>query len=129
MFALYLKEIRSFLSSLIGYIVIVVFLIVVGLFLWVFSTDFNILDYGYANVDGLIHHSTVCIPFFGPRCYDAFIFRRAEIRYHGIAFYQAADRYADHFRKIPGRIDADCIFNYPNNCVFCFSMVPWITAG
>jgi ABC-2 type transport system permease protein len=31
----------------------VVFLIVVGLFLWVFSTDFNILDYGYANVDGL----------------------------------------------------------------------------
>ncbi len=53
MFALYLKEIRSFLSSLIGYIVMVVFLIVVGLFLWVFSTDFNILDYGYANVDGL----------------------------------------------------------------------------
>lgn len=53
MFALYLKEIRSFLSSLIGYIIIVVFLIVVGLFLWVFPTDFNILDYGYANVDGL----------------------------------------------------------------------------
>ncbi|MCB2206877.1 MAG: gliding motility-associated ABC transporter permease subunit GldF [Bacteroidetes bacterium] len=53
MFALYLKEIRSFLSSLIGYIVIVVFLIVVGLFLWVFPTDFNILDFGYANVDGL----------------------------------------------------------------------------
>ena len=53
MFALYLKEIRSFLSSLIGYIVIIVFLIVVGLFLWVFQTDFNILDFGYANVDGL----------------------------------------------------------------------------
>lgn len=53
MFALYTKEIRSFLSSLIGYIVIVVFLIVLGLFLWVFSSDFNILDFGYANVDGL----------------------------------------------------------------------------
>ena len=53
MFALFLKEIRSFLSSLIGYIVITVFLIVVGLFLWVFPTEFNILDYGYANVDGL----------------------------------------------------------------------------
>ena len=53
MFALFLKEIRSFLSSLIGYIVITVFLIVIGLFLWVFPTDFNILDYGYANVDGL----------------------------------------------------------------------------
>jgi len=53
MFALFLKEIRSFLSSLIGYIVITVFLIVLGLFLWVFPTEFNILDYGYANVDGL----------------------------------------------------------------------------
>jgi ABC-2 type transport system permease protein len=53
MTALYLKEIRSFLSSLIGYIVMTVFLVVVGLFLWVFPTDFNILDYGYANVDGL----------------------------------------------------------------------------
>ena len=53
MFALFLKEIRSFLSSIIGYMVIIVFLVVVGLFLWVFPTDFNILDYGYANVDGL----------------------------------------------------------------------------
>jgi ABC-2 type transport system permease protein len=26
---------------------------VVGFFLWVFPTDFNILDFGYANVDGL----------------------------------------------------------------------------
>lgn len=25
----------------------------IGLFLWVFPTDFNLLDYGYANVDGL----------------------------------------------------------------------------
>ena len=31
----------------------IVFLLVVGLFLWVFPTDFNLLDYGYANVDGL----------------------------------------------------------------------------
>lgn len=53
MIALYLKEIRSFLSSIVGYVVITVFLVVVGLFLWVFPTDFNILDYGYANVDGL----------------------------------------------------------------------------
>jgi ABC-2 type transport system permease protein len=30
-----------------------VFLVVMGLFLWVLPTDFNILDFGYANVDGL----------------------------------------------------------------------------
>jgi len=47
------KEVRGFLSSLIGYIVIVVFLLINGLFLWVFPADFNILDNGYANMDGL----------------------------------------------------------------------------
>lgn len=53
MFSLFLKEIRSFLSSLLGYVVILIFLAVLSLFLWVFPTDFNILDFGYANVDGL----------------------------------------------------------------------------
>ncbi len=53
MLTLLRKELHSFLSSLIGYVVIVVFLIVNGLFLWVFPLDFNILDYGYANLDGL----------------------------------------------------------------------------
>lgn len=53
MYSLFLKELSSFLSSLLGYVVIIVFLLVIGLFLWVFPTDFNLLDYGYANVDGL----------------------------------------------------------------------------
>jgi ABC-2 type transport system permease protein len=54
MFSLLKKEIGSFLSSLIGYIVICVFLLCVGLFMWVFpDTDFNILDNGYANIDSL----------------------------------------------------------------------------
>lgn len=53
MITLYKKEIRTFLSSLIGYVVIIVFLLINGLFLWVFQGDFNILDFGYANMDGL----------------------------------------------------------------------------
>lgn len=53
MFTLLKKEIRSFLSSLIGYITITVFLLVIGLFLWVLPTDSNLLDNGYANIDGL----------------------------------------------------------------------------
>ncbi|MCX6285168.1 MAG: gliding motility-associated ABC transporter permease subunit GldF [Bacteroidetes bacterium] len=53
MFTLFKKEINGFLSSLIGYIVIVVFLLMTGLFLWVFPMQFNILDFGYANLDGL----------------------------------------------------------------------------
>ena len=53
MFSLYKKEISSFLSSLIGYIVIIVFLLVIGLFLWVFPLDSNVFYLGYANIDGL----------------------------------------------------------------------------
>ncbi|PIY34338.1 MAG: gliding motility-associated ABC transporter permease subunit GldF [Bacteroidetes bacterium CG_4_10_14_3_um_filter_42_6] len=53
MSALYFKEIRSFLSSLMGYVIILVFLVTISLFLWVFPNDFNIFDYGYANLDGL----------------------------------------------------------------------------
>jgi ABC-2 type transport system permease protein len=53
MFALYRKEISSFLNSLIGYIVIVVFLAIISLFMWVFPGEMNILDAGYANIDTL----------------------------------------------------------------------------
>ncbi len=53
MYSLFKKEINGFLNSLIGYIVIIVFLVVIGLFLWVVPMQFNILDFGYANIDGL----------------------------------------------------------------------------
>jgi ABC-2 type transport system permease protein len=53
MFTLFRKEINGFLNSLIGYIVIVVFLLVIGLFLWVLPLEFNVLDFGYASIDGL----------------------------------------------------------------------------
>ncbi len=53
MFPLLSKEISSFLSSLIGYIVIIVFLAINSLFLWVFDNDFNIISSGYASLDGL----------------------------------------------------------------------------
>lgn len=49
------KEIRSFLGSLIGYIVIVVFLTTIGLMLWVFPGATNVLDNGYANIDALFY--------------------------------------------------------------------------
>lgn len=52
MFTIYKKEIRSFLSSLIAYIVIIVFLVAIGLFMWVFP-DTNVMDVGYANLDPL----------------------------------------------------------------------------
>jgi ABC-2 type transport system permease protein len=56
MFTLYLKEIRSFLSSLIGYIAIGVFISLVGVFMWVIPSESggsNVLDNGFANIDPL----------------------------------------------------------------------------
>ena len=53
MITLLIKEINNFFNSLIGYIVVGVFLLINGLFLWVFPSAFNILDYGYAGIDGL----------------------------------------------------------------------------
>lgn len=50
MLAILKKEINSFFSSPIGYLVIGLFLLLNGLFLWVFKGDFNILDYGFADL-------------------------------------------------------------------------------
>lgn len=51
MLALYKKEISAFFSSLTGYVVIAVFLISSGLFMWVIPGQNNILDAGYSNID------------------------------------------------------------------------------
>lgn len=53
MLTLLRKEISSFLNSLIGYIVITVFLLFTGLFMWVFESESNILDGGFATIDPL----------------------------------------------------------------------------
>lgn len=53
MWTLYKKELRGFFSSITGYLIIGVFLVLTGLMLWVLKSDFNILDYGYAGLDGL----------------------------------------------------------------------------
>lgn len=52
MLTIFRREIYSFLSSLIAYIVIVVFLLVTGLFMWVFP-DYSLLEFGYATLDQL----------------------------------------------------------------------------
>src|SRR3970040_241525 len=44
------REIKSFVGSPIGYLVIAVFLIGNGLFLWVFEGEYNILNSGFADL-------------------------------------------------------------------------------
>ncbi len=51
--SLYLKEISGFFSSLTGYLVMVVFLLLNSLFLWVLPGQYNVIENGYATLDGL----------------------------------------------------------------------------
>ena len=45
-----LREIKSFFGSPVGYLVIAIFLLLNGLFLWVFDGEFNILKSGFADL-------------------------------------------------------------------------------
>ena len=53
MYSLLKKEIQSFLGSIIGYLVIIVFLVIMGLLMWVFPGDLNILESEYASLSPL----------------------------------------------------------------------------
>ncbi len=53
MFVLFKKELNAFLTSIIGYLTIIVFLVINGLFLWVIRGESNVFDYGIAGLDGL----------------------------------------------------------------------------
>lgn len=48
--SVFIKEINSFFSSIVGYVAVLVFLIACGLFIWVIP-DSSILEYGYATLD------------------------------------------------------------------------------
>lgn len=65
MFTLFRKEINGYLSSLVAYITIGIFLLVMGLFLWVFPES-SILDYGYATMEGLFNTAPYIFMFMIP---------------------------------------------------------------
>ncbi|MGY4536701.1 ABC-2 type transport system permease protein [Mucilaginibacter sp. UYNi724] len=65
MFSILKKEITTYLSSLVAYITIGVFLLVLGLFLWVFP-ETSILAYGYAGLDSLFSTAPYLFMFLVP---------------------------------------------------------------
>jgi ABC-2 type transport system permease protein len=48
--SIFVKEINSFFSSIVGYVALLVFLIACGLFLWIIP-QYSILGYGYASME------------------------------------------------------------------------------
>jgi ABC-2 type transport system permease protein len=65
MFAIFNKEINSFFSSPIGYLVIGLFLVMMGLVIWVFP-DSSVLDSGYASLDTLFSMAPIIFMFLIP---------------------------------------------------------------
>lgn len=53
MFSLFKKEISTFFCSITGYLVVLVFLVATGLFLWVVPSETNILYGGYSTLEPL----------------------------------------------------------------------------
>ncbi len=65
MWTIFLKEINTFFSSLIGYIVVGVFLGILGLIMFVFP-DTSLLNYNYATLDQLFDIAPIVFMFLIP---------------------------------------------------------------
>jgi ABC-2 type transport system permease protein len=65
MYSIFKKELQQFFSSLIGYLAIIVFLLVLGLFIWIFP-DTNVLDSNYATLDSFFYIAPYIFIFLIP---------------------------------------------------------------
>jgi ABC-2 type transport system permease protein len=65
MYSIFKKEIHAFFSSIIGYMVIAVFLISISLFMWVFS-ETSVLEYHFATMDQLFSIGPLVFLFLIP---------------------------------------------------------------
>jgi hypothetical protein len=85
MITLLIKEIRSFLSSLIGYIAIGVFITGIGTFMWLVPTESagsNVLENGFANIDPLFILAPWVYLVLNTSYHHAKLFGREKNRHH-----------------------------------------------
>jgi ABC-2 type transport system permease protein len=65
MLAILQKEVKTFLNSLIAYVIMIIFLTGIGLFIWVFP-DTNVLNYGFADLSTLFNLAPYVYMFLIP---------------------------------------------------------------
>ena len=63
--SLYIKEINAFFGSLTGYLVLALFLVALGLIVWVFPES-SVLDYGFADLEALFSYTPYVFTFLIP---------------------------------------------------------------
>lgn len=64
--ALIKKEFNAFLSHPVGYLLIASFLLILGLFLWIFPNPFNIFEAEYANLEPFFNLTAWVLTFLIP---------------------------------------------------------------
>ncbi|MFD2200251.1 gliding motility-associated ABC transporter permease subunit GldF [Shivajiella indica] len=65
MWSLYWKEVNAFFSNLSGYLILGVFLVSLGLIVWVFP-DTSVLEYGFADLEPLFIYTPYVFNFLVP---------------------------------------------------------------
>jgi ABC-2 type transport system permease protein len=65
MWSIFYKEVNLFLSSLVGYVAIAVFLLGTGLFMWVFP-DYSVISYGFSSMDSFFSMAPYVFLFLIP---------------------------------------------------------------
>lgn len=65
MISIFFKELSGFFTSMVAYMTMAAFLLVSGLFLWIFP-DSSILDYGYAGLDSFFNIAPYLFIFLIP---------------------------------------------------------------
>ncbi|WP_144602150.1 gliding motility-associated ABC transporter permease subunit GldF [Algoriphagus algorifonticola] len=63
--SLFIKEINAFFGSLLGYLILALFLVAIGLIVWVFP-ETSVLDYGYADLEPLFTYTPYVFTFLIP---------------------------------------------------------------
>lgn len=65
MWSIYKKELGAYFSNVLGYLTIGVFLVVIGIFMWLFS-ETSVLEYNYATLDQLFSIAPLIFLFLIP---------------------------------------------------------------
>jgi ABC-2 type transport system permease protein len=63
--SLYIREINAFFGSLTGYLILALFLVALGLIVWVFPES-SVLDYGFADLEALFSYTPYVFTFLIP---------------------------------------------------------------
>ena len=104
--ALYKKELRTFLSSIIGAVVLAVFLLVSGLFHWVFPGQWNLLESGVAEMSAFLPVHAVDLPLPDSSHHHALHRRGTEERHLGTVADPSARCPPHRVGQVPRRNDA-----------------------